>query len=370
MLSFTPTEEQKMLVDAIAKFAANDVRAVAHDADEDGALPAEVVQKGWELGLLPAGIPEAYCGFGEHSTVTNVLAAEEFGYGDLAIAMAVMHPGLVGLPVHFSGTEDQKHKYLCQLAEPTPPAFTAAFTEPGFKFDPHAPRTIAKREGDHYVLNGTKCLVPLAKDAKVTLVYARDAESGKIDGYLVDSSDAAVDGYQVCDREKLLGIRALPTYSVQMNNVKLPLSAKLGGDEGTRYDRILSHSRVALAGLAVGVARAAFEYARDYAKQRVTFGAPIATRQSIAFMLAEVATEIDAARLMAWEAAWKLDLDPLADITQESYLAKEYADKAALFATDSALQVLGGHGYIREYPVERWLRNARGFTSFLGLSIA
>lgn len=370
MLSFTPTEEQKMLVDAIVKYAANDVRAIAHDADEDAALPADVVQKGWELGLLPAGIPEAYCGFGEHSTVTNVLAAEEFAYGDLAIAMAVMHPGLVGLPIHFSGTEDQKHKYLCQLTEGTPPAFTAAFAEPGFKFDAHAPRTTAKRDGDHFVLNGVKCLVPLAKEAKVVLVYARDTETGKVDGYIVDLNEGTLPGYEVCDREKLLGIRALPTYSLELKDVKLPLSAKLGGEQGTRYERILSHMRVALASQAVGVARAAFDYSREYAKQRSTFGAPIATRQSIAFMLAEVATEIDAARLLAWEAAWKLDLDPHYDGTQETYLAKEYADKAVLFATDSAVQILGGHGYIREYPVEGWLRNARGFVSFMGLSIA
>jgi alkylation response protein AidB-like acyl-CoA dehydrogenase len=121
--------------------------------------------------------------------------------------------------------------------------------------------------------------------------------------------------------------------------------------------------------MAVGVARAAFDYAREYAKNRVQFGVPVATKQAIAFMLAEMAIEIDSTRLLAWEAAWKLDSDPQADVTHESYLAKEYADKAVLYVTDCAVQALGGHGYIREHPVERWLRNARGFAAFDGMAM-
>jgi alkylation response protein AidB-like acyl-CoA dehydrogenase len=367
MLSFKPTEEQQMLLDAIQKYADNDVRPAAHEADEHGSFPAGLLAKGWELGLIPAGIPEAYGGFGEHSTVTNVLAAEALAYGDLALALAVLSPGLVAYPVHFSGTEEQKHNILPQIAgAESLPIFTAALIEPGIAFDPAAPKTTATREGDHYTLNGVKAYVPMAPEAKMLLIYARDSETGKVDGYLVESGAA---GLTIGERERLMGIRALPTYSLHLSGVKVGAECKLGGESGTRYERILSHSRVGLAALAVGVARGAFEYARNYAKERVQFGVPIATKQAIAFMLAEMAIEVDAARMMVWEAAWKLDSDPNGDGTAESYLAKEYADKAAMFVTDSAVQTLGGHGYIREHPVERWLRNARGFATFEGLVV-
>jgi alkylation response protein AidB-like acyl-CoA dehydrogenase len=344
MLSFTPTDEQQMLVDAIAKFAVADVRPHAHDADEEDAFPPEIIQKGWELGILPASIPEAYGGFGEHSAVTNVLAAEALAWGDLALALAVMLPATVANPVYFS----------------------AALLEPSISFDANAPRTTAVREDGHYLINGEKCYVPFAPEAQMLLVYARDSQSGQVDGYLIERG---AEGVSIGQREKLMGIRALPTYRVQFNNARVAASHKLGGEAGTRYQRILSHSRTALAALAVGVARAAYEYARDYAKTRVQFGVPVAQKQSIAFMLAEMAIEVDAARLMTWEAAWQLDSDPKGDHTAESYLAKEYAAKAALFVTDCAVQILGGHGYIREHPVERWLRNARGFAAFEGLAV-
>ncbi|MBE2192698.1 MAG: acyl-CoA dehydrogenase family protein [Anaerolinea sp.] len=367
MISFTPTEEQKMLVDAIKKFAQGDVANIAHDADEDAHLPPEIVQKGWELGLLPAGIPEQYGGFGEYSAVTNVLAYEEFAYGDLSLALAVNSPALVALPLLMSGTEEQKAKILPLVASESLPALTAAFMEPGIAFDPVHPKTVVRREGDCYILEGVKCYVPMAKDARLMLVYARDSESGKVDGYLVEGD---TDGLQVSGREKLMGVRALPTYQVTLNNVSVGLENKLGGEAGTRYSRLLSHSRIGLAAMAVGMSRAAFDYARQYAKERVQFGQPIATKQSIAFMLAEMAIEIDAARLLVWEAAWKLDTRADADGSAESRLAKDYADKTALFVADGALQTLGGHGYIREHPVERFLRNGRGFATFEGLAMA
>src|SRR5512138_142874 len=145
MLSFTPTEEQQMLIDTISKYAVNDVQKVAHEADEASELPADVVRKGWELGILPAAMPEAYGGLGEYSAVTNVLAAEELAYGDLAVALAVMAPGLVGLPVLLSGTEEQKQNTLPSLAEETPPPLTAALLEPGITFDATALKTTATR---------------------------------------------------------------------------------------------------------------------------------------------------------------------------------------------------------------------------------
>lgn len=366
MLSFTPTEEQQMLVDAITKYTLNDVRAAAHEADETSSLPAAVVRKGWEIGLLPAVVPEDYGGLGEYSPITNVLAAEAFAFGDLSVALAVMAPGLVGLPVLFAGTEEQQRQTLPALVEATAPGFTAALLEPGIAFDPYAPKTTARRENGQFVLDGVKCYVPLAEGARLVLVYARDVETGSVEGFLIDGQAS---GLAITDREKLMGVRALPLYRVQLNNVKVSATCKLGGEQPTAFARIHNHSQVALAAMAVGVARGAYEYARDYAKERVQFGAPIATKQAIAFMLAEMAIEVDAARLMVWEAAWKLETDPEGDSTAEARLAKDYADKAVMMVADGAVQVLGGHGYIREHPVERWLRNARGFTTFDGLAI-
>lgn len=366
MLSFTPSDEQQMLIKAINEYALHTARPAARNADENSELAAPVVQKGWEIGVLTASMPDEYGGFGEHSALTNALAAEEFAYGDLATALAIFAPGLVGLPILLNGTDEQKQNLLPRLAEAEPPTLSAALTEPGISFDAENMKTTARSDGEHYVLNGSKCTVPLLKDAQTTIVYAKDTETGRIDGYLVERG---ADGVQIGKREKLMGIRALPTYPLTLSDVRVNKACKLGGEQGTRFARLMSHSRVGLASMAVGVARGSLEYAIKYAKERVQFGAPIATRQAIAFMLAEMAIEVDAARLMVWEAAWSLDTDLAGDGTTASVLAKEYADKAVLMVTDCAVQVLGGHGYIREHPVERWLRNARGFVSFDGLTM-
>ena len=239
IMSFSPSDDQRMLIDAINKYAANDVRKIAHDADEAGELPANVLRKGWELGILPAAMPEQFGGIGEYSAVTNVLAAEELAYGDLSLAMAVMAPGLIGVPVLLGGTDQQKNNILPALAEEKAPAFSAALVEPGIIFDPGNLKTTATRDGDCYRLNGAKAYVPMAGNAQMTLVYARDTESGKIDGYLVD---AGSEGMTVGEREKLMGIRALPTHSVNFSNARVGAECKLGGDQGTPYQKLLSHS--------------------------------------------------------------------------------------------------------------------------------
>lgn len=363
MVSFTPSEEQQMLVDAIHRYAEADVRSVVHEADEASQLPQDVIDTGWEIGLIPASIPEDYGGFGEREAVTGVLAAEELAWGDLSLAMKLLSPALFAFPVLSFGTEEQKQDLLPRFGEAFIP-MTAALVEPGVFFDAGNPATTATISNGDIVISGAKANVPLAADAEKLLVYARDSESGQVGGYIVDRG---VDGVTVGDREKLMGIRALETYPVTFSDVRIEKSCRLGGEEGIVFQTLHNSSNVALAAVAVGVARAAFEYARDYAKERVQFGVPIATKQAIAFMLAEMAIEVDAARLMVWEAAWLLDQGQ--DATAEAYLAKDYAAQAALFVTDSAVQTLGGYGFIREYPVERWLRNARGFAMFDGLAI-
>jgi alkylation response protein AidB-like acyl-CoA dehydrogenase len=364
MYSFEPTEEQQMLVEAVGKYAINDLRAAAHEAEEGGGLPEKVVSKGWELGLLQASIPEAYGGFGERSAVTGVLAVEEMAFGDLAGTLAVLTPSLFAMPILLVGSEEQKQTYLHRVIEGQWSPYTAALIEYAFDFDPNALKTTATLDGEEYVLNGEKAFVPFAKDAKSILVYA--SLDGGTQGFIVPKDSA---GLTVSDeREKLMSLNALPLCRVHLENVKVPVSNRLGGVAGHDFEPILASMRLATAATAVGVANAAFEYSRDYAKEREAFGVKIAQKQAIAFMLAEMRTEIEAIRLLTWEAAWKMDIGR-EDAWIEAYLAATGAADMAMMVTDRAVQILGGHGYIREHPVEMWMRNGRGFAMLTGMAM-
>jgi alkylation response protein AidB-like acyl-CoA dehydrogenase len=362
MYSFEPDEEQQMLVEAVGKYAAADLRPAAHEAEENRELPRKVVEKGWELGVLQASIPESYGGFGERLAVTGVLAAEELAFGDLAGTFGVMAPALFATPILLAGSEAQKQEYLPKIIEAEWKPYTAALIEYAYDFDPNDLRTTAKLEGEEYVLNGEKAFVPFARDAKGMLVYA--ALDGKTQGFIVPPGTAGLSIAE--EREKLMGLNALPMYRVQLDSVKIPADHRLGGSDGHDFAPILASMRLASAATAVGVARAAFEYSRDYAKEREAFGVKIAQKQAIAFMLAEMATEIEAMRLLAWEAAWKLD-SAKEDAYTEAYLAASGAADMVMMVTDRAVQILGGHGYIREHPVEMWMRNGRGFAMLTGL---
>lgn len=362
MLDFELNEEQKMLADAIGRLSNERIRKVFRDADEEGNIPADVVQAGWEMGLVPSSIPEAYGGFGEHSAVNGAIAMEAFAYGDLAVTFNIVTPGLVAIPVLLAGTEAQKESYLPQFCDERPPAMTAALTEPVIQFNPYKLGTKAVKDGDSYLLNGVKTMVPLAETAEEILVYAQ--EDGQTQAFFIPRE---AEGVEISTREKLMGVRALPVYRLTLTDCRVPADNKLGGEAGINFSQILNHSRVALGAAAVGLARAGYEYALDYAKNRVQFGEPIAHRQSIAFMLAEMAIDIDAARLLVWEAAWKLDQGE--DVTREAAVMKNYVDDIVLNVADRTVQTLGGYGYIREFPAELWLRNARGFASFDGMAI-
>ena len=362
MISFDLTEEQQMLVDTTTRFAANELRKAAHAADESTQLPPPLIGTGWSLGIVPSNIPEPYGGFGEHSALNGVLAAEALAYGDLSAALNILAPALVAFPLVLCGTDAQRQAHLPKFAAESFYSATAALVEPRIQYDPRHLHATAARDGDAYVLNGRKCLVPLAAEAELLLVYA--AEAGATQAFLVQAGAA---GLSIGPRESNLGLRALPTYELELKDVRVPAANRLGGDAGCDLTRLLNHSKVALAALAVGIAKGAHEHAVAYAKERVVWGEPIARKQAIAFMLAEMATDIDAVRLMTWEAAWRLDKGLDAD--RECYLAKMSADDMALKVTDNAVQVMGGHGYIRDNPVERWLRNARGFVTMEGLAM-
>jgi acyl-CoA dehydrogenase len=363
MISFSPTEEQQMIVSMAKQFANDEMRKIYRQCDEEETIPESMIDTAWKMGLTCSSIPEA-CGGpgGERSAITGSLIAEELAWGDLSIAMHVLCPALFAYPILEMGTDTQRKKYLPLFCGDKYKAATAALIEPRFDFDPSSLSTAARLDGNEYVLNGEKCYVPLAAGADSLLVYA--AEKGTSQAFVVDKGTK---GLEVGEREKNMGIKALATYEVTLKDCRIPRENRLDGDEGCDFDRIMNCSRVALSAMAVGVAKAAIQYSKDYAKERIAFGEPVGSRQAVAFMLAEMAIEIDATRLMTWEAAWRLDRRD--EATKEAALAKAYADDMVLMVTDRAVQILGGHGYVREHPVELWLRNGRGFSTFDGMAI-
>jgi len=364
MYSFDPTDEQQMLNGAVGKFAANDLRPAAREAEETGELSKKLVEKGWELGLLQASIPETYLPFVRMVAVTGALAVEAMAFGDLAGTLSVLAPSLFAIPILLAGSDGQKQAYLPKVSEGAWRPYTAALIEYSFDFDPNALKTIATPEQEEFILHGEKAFVPFAKEAESILVYAN--LDGQTQGFIVPRESAGLTIRE--ERETLMSLNALSLYRVHLDDVKVPIPRRLGGAEGHAFDPILASMRVATAAAAVGVANAAFEYSRNYAREREAFGVKIAQKQAIAFMLAEMRTEIEASRLLTWEAAWKLDQGK-EDAFTEAYLAVTGAADMAMMVTDRAVQILGGHGYIREHPVERWLRDARGFAATLGLAM-
>jgi alkylation response protein AidB-like acyl-CoA dehydrogenase len=363
MYSFTPTEEQQMLIDAVKRFAEQDLRPAAREADEQSQLPGDLVEKGWELGILQASIPEKYDGFGEYSALSGVLAAESMAYGDLSAALAIMTPNLFALPILLVGSEEQKKTYLPAVIEAEWKPYTAGLMEKKFDFDPQQLLTTATAKGKSYLISGEKTYVPYAKDAAELLIYAN--LDGKTQAFIVP---ADTEGLEVGEKQDTLGILALPLYSLTLKDVKIPKENRLNGDDGHEISPLLASSWIALAAMAVGVAQGAFEYSRDYAKDREVFGVKVAQKQAIAFMLAEMGTDIEATRLLTWEAAWMLD-ENKADAFKHAYYAYHAAVDMVMTVTDQAVQILGGHGYIREHPVELWMRNGRGFSTFTGLAM-
>ncbi len=358
MIDLGLDEEQQLIQETVAAFAREQVRPLAREADETGVIPTRIIDQIWELGLVPASIPEAYGGQGQaQSAVTGTVIAEALARGDLAVAAHALSPRLVVDPVLHLGTEEQKKRILPAFCGKRFVPGSAAVLEPHWDFSVRNLRVSAQRSADGYVLSGHKCLVPLAKEAPFLIVYARD-QDGVVGAFLVAAGAA---GMTVGEREKNLGLHGLETYEVTFTDCRLPAAARLGGDALP----LLRRARVAQSAMAIGVAAGALAYAIEYAKEREVFGVKVAQKQAIAFMLADMATEIDAARLLNWEAAWLFDQGKQAE--REVAIAHRYAANMVMTVTDNGIQVLGGHGFIRDHPAEMWARNGRGFATFEGL---
>ena len=362
MIDFEPSEDQALIIETVRQFAENELRPKARESDEAASVPSALLDEAHQLGLVANALPEAHGGGGERSAITACLIAEELAWGDLSLALAIQTPALMGLPVADHGTDAQQAALLPTLTGTRFAPGALALVEPHFDSDPFRPRTQAKRQGDGYVLDGEKCFVPWLDGLGHVLVSASDDDGPQL--FVVPADAAGL----TATPEQNLGINALPTVELSLSGVQLDADARLGGDAGCDLHGLVARGRVALAASAVGVARAAFELSRDYAKEREAFGAPIATKQAIAFKLADMLTEIDGARMLVWEAAWRLDAG--LDATREATLAQRKAARTVLDVSDGAVQVFGGHGYIRDYLPEMHLRNAAGFAHFEALALA
>ncbi|OMC57642.1 butyryl-CoA dehydrogenase [Mycobacterium sp. IS-836] len=350
----TPDDEQKMIVETLEDFAAEVLRPAAPDADEAATYPPDLIAKAAELGITAINIPEDFEGIAAHrSSVTNVLAAEALAYGDMGLALPILAPGGVASALTHWGSADQQATYLPEFAGENVPQACVAIAEPQPLFDPTRLRTTAVRTPSGYRLDGVKSLVPAAADAELFIVGAQ--LNGKPALFIVESSTKGL----TVKADPSMGIRSAALGQVELSGVSVPANARLGEDEATDddYSEALALSRLGWAALAVGTSHAVLDYVIPYVKEREAFGEPIAHRQAVAFMCANIAIELDGLRLITWRGAARAEQGlPFA---REAALAKRLgADKGMQIGLDG-VQLLGGHGYTKEHPVERWYRDLR-----------
>ena len=366
MVDFTLTDEQKDIRELAHDFAAKEIRPVAWEYDKDSTWPQEIVEKAWEVGLMNNHIPEEYGGPGL-DYLTGCLIEEELGWGCSGIGTSLMCNGLATAPIALGGSEETKKKYLGMLTEEAKLA-SFCLTEPDAGSDVSGMKTNAVKKGDSYVINGSKCFITNGSHASYYTVYAKtDKEAGHrgISAFVVDRD---LDGVTVDKKEDKLGQRASNTATISFNDVEIPVENLLGEEnKGFKLAMMtLDRTRPGVSAMAVGIARAAFEFASDYAKERVQFGVPIAMHQAIQFMIADMATKIEAARLMVWKSGVLLDQGQRNTLLS-SHAKRFAADSAREVAVD-AVQVYGGYGFIKEYPVEKLMRDAKIMQLYEGTS--
>jgi acyl-CoA dehydrogenase len=367
-VSFGLSAEQRALRELAHDFAANEIRPREREHDEHMRHPAELLAKAHELGLMNVHVPEEYGG-AALSAFDGMLIGEELYWGCSGIGTSITANGLGSGPVILFGTDEQKAAWLPPLIE-SPILCSFGLSEPGAGSDVASLKTTAVRDGDEYVLNGSKTFITNAGYAAWTVVFAKtDSKRGAhgISAFVVPMDAPGVTIEQHLDK---LGQRATDTSAFALHDVRVPVADRIG-DEGDGFKiamATLDFTRPGTAIGAVGVAQAAYEHAVEYAKERVTFDLPIAMHQGVNFMVADMATEIEAARLLCWQAAWMLDQGLGRGATLYSSFAKRFAADTAMKVATDAVQVFGGYGYIKEYPVEKLMRDAKLFQIYEGTS--
>ena len=357
-MDFELTEEQQMIRKMVRDFAEREIMPIAQETDETGEFPWETIHKMAPLGLLGLPIPEEYGGAGADN-VSFTIALEEIARacGSTAITLDV-HTSLACEPIYLFGTEEQKRKYLVPMARGEK---LGAFglTEPEAGSDAGATKTRAVLDGDEWVINGQKIFITNGSIADVVIIAAvTDPEKGTrgISNFIVEKDTP---GFRPGREEEKMGLKGSVTSELFFDDCRVPKENLLGkeGDGFKQFLITLDGGRIAIGAMAVGLAQAAFEKAVAYSKERVQFGQPIANFQAIQWMIADMATEIDAARLLVYRAAWLKDKG--VRFTKEAAMAKLYASEAAERACYKALQIHGGYGYMKEYDVERYYRDNR-----------
>ncbi len=365
-VSFALTDEQKALRELAHEFAEKEVRPKAAEYDEHQTHPADVIAKAHEVGLMNPHVPEELGGSGLGG-FEGVLIGEELCWGCSGIGTSIVANILGALPRLIAGTEEQQREWLPPLLE-EPILCSFALTEPNAGSDVSGIQTTAVRHGDEYVINGSKMFITNAGHASWVVVFAstdKDAGHRGLSAFVVPTE---LDGVVVEQHLDKMGQRATDTSALAFQDVKVPAANRLG-DEGQGFKiamQTLDNTRPGTAAGAVGVARAAFEHADESSKERVQFDQPIAMNQGVNFLVADMAAEIEAARLLVWQAAWLLDQGKRATL-QSSY-AKRFAADTAMKVTTDAVQIFGGYGYIKEYPVEKLMRDAKLFQIYEGTS--
>jgi acyl-CoA dehydrogenase len=365
VVDFTLTDEQKALRELAHDFAEKEIRPVAWEHDKDGSWPAEVFAKAHEVGLMNTHIPEEYGGPGL-SYLDGCLIEEELSWGCSGITTSLGANGLASAPVILAGSDEIKKKYLGMLAEELKYA-SFCLTEPGAGSDVSSMRTRAVKKGDKYVITGQKCFITNGTYADWYTVYAKtdpDAGHRGISAFLVPRDDTVV----IDKKEDKMGQRASNTATVTFNETEIPADHLLGEEnKGFKVAMMtLDRTRPGVAAMATGIARAAMEFAVEYSKERVQFGVPIAMHQAIQFMIADMATKVHLSRLATWNSAVLLDNG--ARNTLESSHAKRFAADSAMEVATDAVQVYGGYGFIKEYPVEKLMRDAKIMQLYEGTS--
>jgi alkylation response protein AidB-like acyl-CoA dehydrogenase len=352
LFDLTPDDEQQMLVESVRDFALAKLRPAALKADAACETPGALLAAASELGLTMIGVPESLGGALEaRSAVTTVLMSEALAQGDLGIAVACLAPAAVSTAISLWGDADQQATYLPPFVGASVPAAALAIMEPRPLFDPLKLRTTATKAGSGYLLSGVKSLVPLANAGELFVVAA--ALDGTPALFVVES---ATPGIEVV-AERAMGLRPAATGSLTFTDVELPGRALLGGADPSVYAECIALGRVAWAAVAAGCGRAVLDYVKQYVNERTAFGEPISNRQAVAFMVSNIAIELDGIRLSCYRAAGLADAGK--EFAREAALARRLTSKYAMEIGSSGVQLLGGHGYTKEHPVERWYRDLR-----------
>jgi len=357
-MDFELTEEQKMLKTMVQDFASKELEPIAAQIDEESRFPAESVKKMAELGLTGIGFPEEYGGSGGGATELCLVTEEISRVCAATAAILLASTGLAGEPLYVYGNEEQRKRFVTPIATGEKLA-SFALTEAGAGSDPATLETTATRHNNGYLLNGTKTFITNGAEAGIILVFATVDKSLRHRGINAFVVEKRTPGFSVGKLEHKLGIRATSTAELIFEDCFVPEENRLG-EEGKGFRLALEAidgSRIIIAAQALGIAQGAFDRALTYAKERQQFGQPIANFQAIQWMLADMATQIDAARLLTYRAAYLQDKG--LPFIKEASMAKVFAAETSSFVTNKAIQIYGGYGYVKEYPLERYLRDAK-----------